>query len=242
MGDVYADLWRRPELDPSYGQTALATYQELLNRYANSSAAARAQERINELHERFAYKEYRAGLFYFKLKAYDSAILYLKDVVATYPARGHRSRRAAQAGRGVPAAGLPGGRAGDLRLPPALPPHRGARRDPVPCRHGRGLIGRMVGLFGGSFDPVHHGHLIVGQVAAEMLGLDSLRFVPAREQPFKRGRPRGASPEHRAAMLDLAVARRPGLEVERAELDRPGPSYTVDTLRALRARRARTSS
>ena len=85
VGDVYADMWRRPELDPSYGQTALATYQELLNRYANSPAAPRAQARIAELNERFAYKEYRAGLFYFKLKAYDSAILYLKDVVATYP-------------------------------------------------------------------------------------------------------------------------------------------------------------
>ncbi len=84
-GDVYADLWRRPELDPSYGQTALATYQELLNRYPGGIPAARAQERINELQERFAYKEYRAGLYYFRLKAYDSAILYLKDVVATYP-------------------------------------------------------------------------------------------------------------------------------------------------------------
>jgi outer membrane protein assembly factor BamD len=85
VGDVYADLWRRPELDPSYGQTAIATYQELLNRYANTPAAARAQERIEDLQERFAYKEYRAAVFYFKLKAYDSAILYLKDVVATYP-------------------------------------------------------------------------------------------------------------------------------------------------------------
>jgi len=85
VGDVYAELWRRPELDPSYGQTALATYQELLNRYANTPAAARAQERVDDLQERFAYKEYRAGVFYFKLKAYDSAILYLKDVVATYP-------------------------------------------------------------------------------------------------------------------------------------------------------------
>jgi outer membrane protein assembly factor BamD len=85
VGDVYTDLWRRPELDPSYGQTALATYQELLNRYPNGPAASRAQARINELQERFAYKEYRAALFYFKLKAYDSAILYLKDVVATYP-------------------------------------------------------------------------------------------------------------------------------------------------------------
>jgi outer membrane protein assembly factor BamD len=85
VGDVYADLWRRPELDPSYGETALSTYQELLNRYPNSTAAPRAQERINELNERFAYKEYRAGLFYYKLKAFDSAILYLKSVVATYP-------------------------------------------------------------------------------------------------------------------------------------------------------------
>jgi nicotinate-nucleotide adenylyltransferase len=93
----------------------------------------------------------------------------------------------------------------------------------------------MVGLFGGSFDPVHHGHLIVGRVAAETLGLDSLRFVPAREQPFKQGR-HGASPEHRAAMLDLAVAGSTGLEVERAELGRAGPSYTVDTLRAIHAR------
>jgi outer membrane protein assembly factor BamD len=84
-GDVYAELWRRPELDPSYGQTALSTYQELVNRYPNSSAATRAQLRISELQERFAYKEYRAGLYYFKLKAYDSAILYMKSVVATYP-------------------------------------------------------------------------------------------------------------------------------------------------------------
>ena len=93
----------------------------------------------------------------------------------------------------------------------------------------------MVGLFGGSFDPVHHGHLIVGQVAAERLELDSLRFVPAREQPFKGGSHR-ASPEHRAAMLDLAVAGCQALQVERAELERAGPSYTVDTLRALHAR------
>ncbi|HET7423808.1 MAG TPA: outer membrane protein assembly factor BamD [Gemmatimonadales bacterium] len=85
VGDVYADLWRRPELDPSYGQTALATYQELVNRYPGTNAASRAQARIADLQERFAYKEYRAALYYFKLKAYDSAILYLKDVVATYP-------------------------------------------------------------------------------------------------------------------------------------------------------------
>ena len=85
LGDVYADLWRRPELDPTYGQTALSTYQELLNRYPGSSAAKRGQLRIAELNERFATKEFKAGMYYFRLKAYDSAILYLKDVVATYP-------------------------------------------------------------------------------------------------------------------------------------------------------------
>jgi outer membrane protein assembly factor BamD len=83
--DAYADLWRRPELDPTYGQTAIATYQELLNRYPGTDAAKRAQQRIDELKERFAYKEYKAALYYMRLKAYDSAILYLKDLVATYP-------------------------------------------------------------------------------------------------------------------------------------------------------------
>jgi outer membrane protein assembly factor BamD len=88
LGDVYADLWRRPELDPTYGQTALSTYQELLNRYPGTSAARRGQARVGELNERFAYKAYKAGMFYFRLKAYDSAILYFKDLVATYPKAG----------------------------------------------------------------------------------------------------------------------------------------------------------
>jgi nicotinate-nucleotide adenylyltransferase len=92
-----------------------------------------------------------------------------------------------------------------------------------------------IGLFGGSFDPVHHGHLIVARVAAEALALDELRFLPAREQPFKQGR-HGAPAADRAVMLELAVAGSPGFAIERTELDRPGPSYTVDTLEALRAR------
>ncbi|HET9040197.1 MAG TPA: nicotinate-nucleotide adenylyltransferase [Gemmatimonadales bacterium] len=94
---------------------------------------------------------------------------------------------------------------------------------------------RSIGLLGGSFDPIHHGHLIVGQVAAESLGLDELRFVPAREQPFKVGR-HAAGAAHRAAMLELAIAEVPGFAVERAELGREGPSYTVETLLTLRGR------
>jgi len=95
-----------------------------------------------------------------------------------------------------------------------------------------------IGLFGGSFDPVHHGHLIVARVAAESLGLDEVRFMPAREQPFKRGR-HAAPAADRAVMLELAIAGSPGFAVERAELERPGPSYTVDTLESLRGREPR---
>jgi len=93
----------------------------------------------------------------------------------------------------------------------------------------------MVGLFGGSFDPIHHGHLIVGRAVAETLGLEELRFMPAGEQPFKQGR-HVASASERATMVELAVAGEAGLAVERCEVDRPGPSYTVDTLRTLRSR------
>jgi nicotinate-nucleotide adenylyltransferase len=92
-----------------------------------------------------------------------------------------------------------------------------------------------VGLFGGSFDPVHLGHLIAARVAAERLGLAEVRFIPAAAQPHKGGR-HVAGPEDRLAMLRLAIAGEPGFAVETLELERPGPSYTVDTLRALRAR------
>lgn len=93
----------------------------------------------------------------------------------------------------------------------------------------------VVGLFGGSFDPVHHGHLLVAQAAAEVLGLDEIRFVPAREQPFKAGA-HVATASDRATMVERAIAGSPGMRLERLELDRAGPSYTVDTLRALRGR------
>jgi len=84
-GDAYGDLWRRVELDDSYAQTAKATYQELLNRYPDSPVAPRARLRIADLEDGFAKKEFQAAQYYFRLKAYDSAILYLKDIAATYP-------------------------------------------------------------------------------------------------------------------------------------------------------------
>lgn len=83
--DAFAELWKRPQLDPTYGQTALATYQEVTNRFPGTSASRRATKRVTELQDRFALKEYEAGKYYMRLKAYDSAILYFRDVVATYP-------------------------------------------------------------------------------------------------------------------------------------------------------------
>jgi nicotinate-nucleotide adenylyltransferase len=89
-------------------------------------------------------------------------------------------------------------------------------------------------LFGGSFDPVHVGHLVVAEAAGEALGA-TVRFLPAREQPFKHAA-HMATAEQRAGMLELAVAGNPRLGVERIELGLPAPSYTVRTLRALATR------
>ena len=92
----------------------------------------------------------------------------------------------------------------------------------------------MEALFGGSFDPVHIGHLVAAEAAGEALGA-TVRFLPAREQPFKHAA-HVATAEQRACMLELAVAGNPRLGVERIELGLPAPSYTVRTLRALATR------
>jgi outer membrane assembly lipoprotein YfiO len=84
-GDAYADLWRRPELDPTYGETARSVYEEVATRYGGTPAAGRAAIRLAALGEKFAAKEYKNALFYFRFKAYDSAILMLRSVIATYP-------------------------------------------------------------------------------------------------------------------------------------------------------------
>jgi nicotinate-nucleotide adenylyltransferase len=89
-----------------------------------------------------------------------------------------------------------------------------------------------IGIFGGSFDPVHLGHLIVAQEAAGRLALDQVRLVVAGRQPLKR-RGHVAAAADRLAMLSLAVAGDPRLVADGRELDRPGPSYTIDTLREL---------
>lgn len=81
----YQRLWRKPELDPNYGELAMATYQELLALYPDSELLDEAQAEINRLNEWFAAKDYETGVHYFRRKAYDSAIIYFRDVVRLYP-------------------------------------------------------------------------------------------------------------------------------------------------------------
>lgn len=90
-----------------------------------------------------------------------------------------------------------------------------------------------VGLYGGSFDPIHMGHLIVAECCREQAGLDRVLFLPAAIPPHKQGRPL-ADAEHRVEMLKLATGGHPGFAVSTDEIDRGGVSYTVDTLARLR--------
>jgi nicotinate-nucleotide adenylyltransferase len=87
-----------------------------------------------------------------------------------------------------------------------------------------------IGLFGGSFDPVHLGHLLVAQAAVEELGLDKLFFIPAAQSPFKPENP-PAPAAVRLRLLRLALAGKTNFEIDELEIQRGGVSYTVDTLR-----------
>jgi nicotinate-nucleotide adenylyltransferase len=95
-----------------------------------------------------------------------------------------------------------------------------------------GVIQRL-GVLGGTFDPIHHGHLVAAQEARHQLGLDLILFVPAGNPPHKPARPVSAA-NHRLRMVELAIADRPDFALSRVDVDRPGPCYTVDTLALLR--------
>jgi nicotinate-nucleotide adenylyltransferase len=91
---------------------------------------------------------------------------------------------------------------------------------------------RRIGIFGGTFDPVHRGHLQAAEAVWDALGLDRMLLVVANDPWQKAGR--GVSPaEDRYAMVAAAVRDRPSLEASRLEIDRGGPSYTIDTVRQL---------
>ncbi|WP_460511206.1 nicotinate-nucleotide adenylyltransferase [Frigoribacterium salinisoli] len=91
---------------------------------------------------------------------------------------------------------------------------------------------RRVGVMGGTFDPVHHGHLVAASEVAQSFGLDEVVFVPTG-QPYQK--PAVTDAEHRYLMTVIATASNPMFTVSRVDIDRAGPTYTIDTLRDLRA-------
>jgi len=101
-----------------------------------------------------------------------------------------------------------------------------------------GSTARRIGLFGGTFDPPHVGHLALAEWARESLRLDRVLFVPAGQPPHK-GRARLSGVDHRLAMTRLAVRDNRAFTVSALEALRDGPSFTVDTVRALRRRAPR---
>lgn len=92
---------------------------------------------------------------------------------------------------------------------------------------------KTIGIFGGSFDPIHNGHLILAREALETLGLDQLLFIPAAQSPFKPDQP-PAPAAARWEMLCAAIEGEPAFAASRIELDRPPPSYAIETIEQLR--------
>ena len=93
---------------------------------------------------------------------------------------------------------------------------------------------RRLGIYGGTFDPIHHGHLILAREAREQLDLDTVLFVPATKSPFKDEPVTPAA--DRLAMLEAAIANEPGFVLDPIELHRPASSYTIDTIEIIRKR------
>lgn len=104
--------------------------------------------------------------------------------------------------------------------------------DPTVARPARRPGPRRIGIFGGSFDPVHAGHLHAARVARDRFALDRVVFVPAYRSPYKPGRTPAPGAD-RLRMVEIAIQGERGFEASDVELARGGPSYTIDTVREL---------
>ena len=89
-----------------------------------------------------------------------------------------------------------------------------------------------IGIMGGTFDPVHNGHLVIARSVADQLGLDRVLFIPAGNPNFKQDQ-KLASAADRVRMVELAIANEPDFELDLREVERPGVTYTADTLEEL---------
>jgi nicotinate-nucleotide adenylyltransferase len=96
--------------------------------------------------------------------------------------------------------------------------------------------GKRLGVMGGTFDPIHHGHLVAASEVADFLDLDEVIFVPTG-QPWQKDDRKVSPAEDRYLMTVIATASNPRFSVSRVDIDRPGETYTIDTLRDLRAQR-----
>ena len=92
---------------------------------------------------------------------------------------------------------------------------------------------QRIGVMGGTFDPIHHGHLVAASEVAHIFGLDDVIFVPTG-QPYQKETRKVSAAEDRYLMTVIATASNPRFSVSRVDIDRPGPTYTIDTLRELR--------
>lgn len=99
---------------------------------------------------------------------------------------------------------------------------------------------RRLGVMGGTFDPIHHGHLVAASEVAALLDLDEVVFVPTGQPWQKASSRRVTDPEHRYLMTVIATASNPQFTVSRVDIDRDGPTYTIDTLNDLRKLRPDT--
>jgi nicotinate-nucleotide adenylyltransferase len=95
---------------------------------------------------------------------------------------------------------------------------------------------RRVGIMGGTFDPIHHGHLVAASEVADQFALDEVIFVPTG-QPYQKSEREVSPAEHRYLMTVIATASNPRFWVSRVDIDRPGPTYTIDTIRDIAALR-----
>ena len=93
-----------------------------------------------------------------------------------------------------------------------------------------------LGVMGGTFDPIHHGHLVAASEVQSLFGLDEVVFVPTG-QPWQKAAQDVSPAEDRYLMTVIATASNPRFTVSRVDIDRPGPTYTIDTLRDIRAER-----
>jgi nicotinate-nucleotide adenylyltransferase len=101
-------------------------------------------------------------------------------------------------------------------------------------------MAQKIGILGGTFDPVHYGHLAIAEEARARIPLDIVLLVPARVQPLRQ-EAAVSKPEHRAAMLERALIGNPALSLSRIEFERAGPSFTVETMALFRERYPRDS-